>query len=105
MNHAPGEVSKNPYSKIPDKNLKYVIGLEKMRDIMSNDKNAPKPNYRITGEQKDYFKTIKDNNPNTIDYIDTPKQIQRETIASRLYTGDNMGNSKYTKKQFYYLVV
>ena len=99
MNHAPGEVSKNPYSKIPDKNLKYVIGLEKMRDIMSNDKNAPKPNYRITGEQKDYFKTIKDNNPNTIDYIDTPKQIQRETIASRLYTGDNMGNSKYTKKQ------
>lgn len=59
MNHAPGEVSKNPYSKIPDKNLKYVIGLEKMRDIMSNDKNAPKPNYRITGEQKDYFKNHK----------------------------------------------
>lgn len=49
--------------------------------------------------KKIILKTIKDNNPNTIDYIDTPKQVQRETIASRLYTGDNMGNSKYTKKQ------
>jgi len=99
MNHTPGEVSKNPYSKIPSKNLNYVLELEKMRDIMTNDKGSPKPKYRITREQKDFFRNTKDNDPNSIDYIDTPKQIQRETIASRIFVGDEMGNSKYTKNQ------
>jgi hypothetical protein len=99
MNHAPGEVSINPYSNIPYSNLKNVIPLEKVRDIISNDANAPQPNYKVTKQQHEYFKTIKDNDFNTVDYADARNKVKRETIASRVYVGDEMGDSKYTNEQ------
>jgi hypothetical protein len=99
MSHSLNEVSRNPYSVLPKKNLDAVISLEKARSLMTYDKNAPKPNYRITKKQNQFFKNIKDNSEETEDYADANKQIKRETIASRSFVGDEMGNAPYTKAQ------
>jgi hypothetical protein len=103
MNHTKGEVSRNPYSKLPEKNIQYIIDLEKTRDIMSNDPDAPKPTFKITDEQRKYFESIKDKNPNTVDYHDTDDDTKRQTIASRLYVGDEMNGIPFTKEQEEYV--
>lgn len=67
----------NPYSKISDKEKEAVMLNEAARVHMRN-KLAPSPNYDLTPEQTEAFKTYGNGDQNAI----------RQTIAARILSGD-----------------
>ena len=80
----------NPYSKISPKEKEAVMLNEAARVHMRN-KLMPSPNYDLTPEQTEKFKTYGEGDPNAI----------RQTIAARILSGDPSAGTPTEAQQEY----
>lgn len=82
----------NPYSPLSEKEKESVKQNETLRVLMRTGR-VSRPKFALTKEQTDYLETTS--------YKDAKEEDRLETIAARLFTGDQTAGSGTSEQEDY----